>query len=54
MKVFSCRRSIIALFSISCLTAIAIVNGTDTSISIAAVAMGVAGANAYQSKGVAS
>lgn len=49
-KIMSCRRSLIAAFGITCLTAIALYNGTDTSVSIAAIAMGVAGANAYQGK----
>lgn len=47
-KVLTCRRSVIALISIACLTAIALIKGIDTSVSIAAVAVGIAGANAYQ------
>lgn len=49
-KLLTCRRSMVAVIAIACLTAIAIYNGTDTSTSIAAVAMGVAGANALQRK----
>lgn len=49
-KIISCRRSIVAVFSISCLTVVAIFNGTDTSTAVAAVAVGLAGANAYQGK----
>lgn len=48
IKLLSCRRSIVAMLSIACLTSIAILKGIDTSSAIAAVAMGVAGANAFQ------
>lgn len=47
-KLLTCRRSMIAILAIFCLTAVALVNGTDTSMAIASVAMGVAGANALQ------
>ncbi len=46
--VLTCRRTVTALISISCLTAIALVKGIDTSSAIAAVSIGLAGANAYE------
>lgn len=49
-KLFNCRRSMVALAAISSLTAIALLVKIDTSSAIAAVAMGVAGANAFQRK----
>jgi len=47
-EVFKSRRFILGAFSVSCLTAIAIYKGIDTSVSIAAIAVGIAGSNAYQ------
>lgn len=47
-KIISCRRTFVAVFAVTCLTVIALINGTDTSIAIASVAVGIAGANAYQ------
>lgn len=41
-----------ALFAISCLLLLGLVNKTDTSMAIATVAVGLAGSNAYQKKGV--
>lgn len=46
--IFLCRRTVTALFAISCLTALGIYKGFDTSMSIASVAIGLAGANAYE------
>lgn len=43
-----CRRTVTCLFAITCLTALGIVKGFDTSMSIASVAIGLAGANAYE------
>lgn len=53
-KIFSCRRSIIAVFGISCLTLLGMYHGVDVSgiaIAIAGIVASVAGANAYQAKG---
>lgn len=46
--ILTCRRTVVALISIGCLTSIALLKGIDTSSAIAAVAMGLAGANAYE------
>ncbi len=50
-RILFSRRAFTALFSISCLTLIALKNGTDTSAAIAAVAVGLAAANGYQKRG---
>ncbi len=47
-KLFSCRRSLIALFSIACLTLLGYSRGIDVSIAIAGIVASVAGANSYQ------
>lgn len=49
-KIFSCRRSSMALIAIGCLTLIALFKGHDTSMAISAVAVGLAGANAYEKR----
>lgn len=49
-RVLNSRRGLIALFAIGCLTAIAFKNGTDTSMAIASVAVGLAASNSYQKK----
>lgn len=49
-KILICRRSALALIGMSLLFIIAICNKTDVSSAIAAICMGVAGANAYQGK----
>jgi hypothetical protein len=46
--IFTCRRTVVALFSITCLTWIALEKGVDTSTAISAVAIGLAGANAFE------
>jgi hypothetical protein len=46
--ILECRRSIIAIFAISCLAAINLYKGTDCSSAIAAVAIGLAGANSAE------
>ena len=46
--IYKCRRSIIALVAITCLTAIALINKQDTSSAIATVVMAIAAANAGQ------
>ncbi len=43
-----CRRTFIATFSIILLTALGLVNKTDVSMAIATIAVGLAGANAYE------
>jgi hypothetical protein len=53
-KILSCRRSIVAVFGISCLTLLGMYHGVDISgiaIAVAGIVASVAGANAYQSKG---
>lgn len=52
MKLLDCRRSKIALTAIAALTYLGYSKGLDVSSAIALVAVGVAGANAYQKKGV--
>ena len=51
MKLLSCRRSKIALVAIACLTWLGCTQAFDVSLAIASVAIGIAGANAYQKKG---
>jgi hypothetical protein len=46
--VLKCRRSIIAIIAIACLTALGILKNFDVSSAIAMVAMGVAGANSAE------
>lgn len=50
-KIFTCRRSSLALIGMFLLTALAVVNKVDTSGSIAAIVLAVAAANAYENKG---
>jgi hypothetical protein len=45
------RRTFIAVIAIILLGIMGIYKGIDTSMSISAVAIGLAGANAYQKKG---
>jgi hypothetical protein len=47
-KLFNCRRSLLAILGVGCLTAISIVKGIDTSAPIAAIIMAVAASNSYQ------
>lgn len=47
-KILNCRRSLIALFSISCLTAVGIVQGIDVSFAIAGIVASIAGANSFE------
>lgn len=49
-RVFECRRTFIALVAIVCLTFIGYHKGIDVGMAIASVAVGLAGANAYQGK----
>jgi hypothetical protein len=48
IKIFSCRRSSIALIGIVVLGIIAIVKGHDVSMGISTIVLAVAGSNAYQ------
>ncbi|NBO99763.1 MAG: hypothetical protein EBU90_06505 [Proteobacteria bacterium] len=48
LPVFKCRRSIVAIVAIGCLTALGLSKGIDVSSAIAMVAMGVAGANSAE------
>lgn len=47
-RILYSRRAFTALFSITCLTVIALVNKIDTSMSIATVASAICAANAFQ------
>lgn len=50
-KILSCRRSIVSIFAIACLTFLGIYHGIDIAgiaIAIAGVAGSLSGANAYQ------
>lgn len=54
-KILSCRRSTIAVIGIGCLTLLGMYHGVDISgisIAIAGIVASVAGANAYQAKGI--
>ena len=51
LKIFKCRRSSLALICILALTYLGYSKGTDVSMAIASIAIGVAGANAYEKKG---
>lgn len=50
MRLLNSRRFMAAALSIVALTVISVVNGTDTSMAIASVAIAVAGANAMEKK----
>ena len=50
-KILNCRRSLIAIFAICCLTALGFISPPalpQIAQSIALICMGVAGANSYQ------
>lgn len=51
-RLFTCRRTFVAVFAICCLTGLGLYLG-DTSVasSIAIVAVGIAGANSYEKRG---
>ena len=52
-KILSCRRSIIALVAIGCLTWLGLTKGIDISgiaLAISGVVASVAGANAYEKR----
>lgn len=46
--ILKCRRSVVAIIAIGCLTALGLSSGMDVSSAIAMVAMGVAGANSAE------
>ena len=50
-QIFKCRRSSIALISILLLTFLGFAKSMDVSMAISTVAIGLAGANAFEKKG---
>lgn len=55
-KILLCRRTVVALFSISCLTFLGLYHGVDISgiaIAIAGICTAVAGANSFENVGKA-
>lgn len=44
------RRTFISALAVVCITAVGIYKGFDVSMALASVAIGMAGANAYESK----
>ncbi len=51
-KLFNCRRTVVALFSIACLTYLGVDKGIDVSIAIAGIVAAVCGANSYENVGI--
>lgn len=51
LKIWNCRRSSIAVICILVLGGLGYLKGMDVSMSIATIAIGVAGANAFEKKG---
>lgn len=49
-KIFNCRRSILAIIGIACLTYLGYANKLDVSLAVAGIVTAVAGANAYEKK----
>ena len=49
-KIWNCRRSSIAVICILALTVLGYTKGMDVAMAISAVAIGVAGSNAYEKK----
>ena len=50
-KIFNCRRTVVSIFAISCLTGLGIYHGADISgiaIAIAGIAGSLSGANAFE------
>ncbi len=47
-RLLLCRRTLVALVAIGCLTRIGLTTSTDVAAAIAAVAIGLAGSNAAQ------
>lgn len=52
--ILMCRRTVVSLTGIGCLTALGIVNGTDVSMAIAGIAAALSSANAWQARGDAT
>lgn len=50
-NIMVCRRTFICTLAILCLTAIGLYKGVDVSMALASVAIGLAGANAYEMAG---
>lgn len=56
-KILNCRRSIVSIFAITCLTILGMYHGVDVSgiaLSIAGIAGSLSGANAWEAKKGAS
>lgn len=49
-EIYKCRRSIVALVAIGCLTALGLIKGMDVATSIAAVSAALGAANAYSGR----
>lgn len=47
-KIFTCRRTVVALFSVVCLTFLGYTKAVDVAASIAAIAMGLSAANSFE------
>lgn len=47
-KILTCRRTITSLFAIICLTGLGYTKNIDVAASIAAIAIGLSGSNAFQ------
>jgi hypothetical protein len=52
IKIFKCRRSSIALICVLVLGSLGYFKGMDVAMAISTIAIGVAGANAYEKKPV--
>ena len=50
IKKLTCRRTITSLFAIICLTSLGYAKGTDVSLAIASIAIGLSAANAAEKK----
>jgi len=48
LKIFSCRRSSLALIAIVLLSGLCYTKGIDVSMAISAIVLAVAGSNSYQ------
>lgn len=54
MKLFNCRRTVISMFAISCLTMLGMYHGVGIdgiAFAIAGIAGSLAGANAWENRG---
>ena len=47
-----CRRTVVAIFAICCLTVLGLAKDFDVSMALASVAIGLAGANAFEKRGL--